>query len=55
MSEEVENEVMSYQEAREYQLDKALEKYQKDMIEYRNAIASECRYYGEGKTLKRYY
>ncbi len=40
MSEEVENEAMSYQEAREYQLDKALEKYQNDMIEYRNAIAS---------------
>ena len=41
MPEEVENEAMSYQEAREYQLDKALEKYQKDMIEYRNAIASQ--------------
>ena len=40
MPEEVENETMSYQEAREYQLDKALEKYQNDMIEYRNAIAS---------------
>ena len=41
MPEEVENETMSYQEAREYQLDKALEEYQKDMIEYRSAIASK--------------